>query len=490
MVESINANILTENNDKCPSRVFQQLRQNEDFLRLFADRVQKLCFNNGPLSPASAARRWSLRAGQIEKAVVAESARWGDYRRDVHQYQTVGPFELYNKVDHWLPQMNYMMNAYFPGRTDAFISQLRKAKLFPSVDAPVFKLNGNPVFQNKVKSGDILSLFSGNGNIWYTTDGSDPAVYKPSAGISPSAKMYFSPIIITESTHLKTRTFYNGTWSALSELSLIVAADFKDLKITEIHYHPVNRNELQDSVFEFIELKNTGKSTLTLEGIQFTKGIRYRFPSESYLKPHEFVVIASHKRYFYELYYFMPFDQYNGQLDNGGEELVLLSPDRDTLSSLTYDDENDWPLLSDGEGRSLVPIEMNPSGDQKLPSAWRASYNTGGSPGADDVYSSGRSSSEVITVYQNYPNPFSGATTITYQLHTGASVKITVLDLSGKTVTILENAKRLSGYYRTEWDGFDQRGIKLQTGIYFCRIEATGPGGKNIITKKMMIIRK
>ncbi len=375
MIESLNANILTENNDKCPSRVFQQLRQNEDFLRLFADRVQKLCFNNGPLSPASAAGRWSLRAGQIDKAVVAESARWGDYRRDVHQYQTVGPFELYNKVEHWLPQMNYMMNTYFPGRTDVFISQLRKAKLFPSIDAPVFKLNGNPVFQNKVKSGDILSLFSGNGNIWYTTDGSDPAVFKPLAGISPSAKMYFSPIIITESTHLKTRTFYNGTWSALSELSLIVAADFKDLKITEIHYHPVNQNEMQDSVFEFIELKNTGKSTLTLEGIQFTNGIRYRFPSESYLKPQEFVVIASHKRYFYELYYFMPFDQYNGQLDNGGEELVLLSPDRDTLSSLTYDDENDWPLLPDGEGRSLVPVEMNPSGDQKLPSSWRASYN-------------------------------------------------------------------------------------------------------------------
>jgi hypothetical protein len=490
MTESLNANILTENNDKCPSRVFQQLRQNEDFLRLFADRVQKLCFNNGPLSPASAAGRWSSRASQIDKAIIAESARWGDYRRDVHQYQTVGPFDLYNKVDHWLPQMNYMMNTYFPGRTDVFISQLRKAQLFPSVDAPVFKLNGNRVFQNKVKPGDILSLSSGSGNIWYTTDGSDPAVYKPSAGISPSAKMYFSPIIITESAHLKTRTFYNGIWSALSELSLIVAADFKDLKITEIHYHPVNQNEMQDSVFEFIELKNTGKSTLTLEGIQFTKGIRYRFPSESYLKPQEFAVIASHKRYFYELYYFMPFDQYNGQLDNGGEELVLLSPDSDTLSSLTYDDENGWPLLPDGEGRSLVPIEMNPSGNQKLPSSWRASYTTGGSPGADDVYSSGRFSSEVITVYQNYPNPFSGKTTIPYQLHTGASVKITVLDLSGNTVTILENAKRLAGYYRTEWDGFDQIGTKLPTGIYFCRVEATGLGGKNIITKKMMIIRK
>jgi hypothetical protein len=133
---------------------------------------------------------------------------------------------------------------------------------------------------------------------------------------------------------------------------------------------------------------------------------------------------------------------------------------------------------------------MNPSGDQKLPSSWRASYNTGGSPGADDIYSSGKSFSEVITAYQNYPNPFSGKTTIPYQLHTGASVKTTIFNLSGKPVVILENAKGLSGYYRTEWDGFDQNGSKVPTGIYFYRIEATGPGGKSIITNKMMIIRK
>ncbi len=107
--------------------------KNEDFLRLFADRVQKFCFGNGPLTPESAAERWIKRAGQIEKAVVAESARWGDYRRDVHPYQPVGPFELYNKEDHWLPQMDYVVNTDFPSRTDVFISQLRKAKLYPSV---------------------------------------------------------------------------------------------------------------------------------------------------------------------------------------------------------------------------------------------------------------------------------------------------------------------------------------------------------------------
>ncbi len=65
----------------------------------------------------------------------------------------------------------------------------------------------------------------------------------------------------------------------------------------------------------------------------------------------------------------MPFDQYNGHLDNSGEELVLLSAERDTLCSFAYDDENGWPESPDGEGRSLVPVEMDPTGNQRLPSS-------------------------------------------------------------------------------------------------------------------------
>ena len=43
------------------------------------------------------------------------------------------------------------------------------------------------------------------GVIWYTTDGSDPAVFDPVTGISSIAKMYISPITITESAHFKAR---------------------------------------------------------------------------------------------------------------------------------------------------------------------------------------------------------------------------------------------------------------------------------------------
>ena len=488
-LESVNANILSENNDKCPSRLFQQLRQNKDFLRLFADRVQKFCFNNGPLTPSSAAKRWTMRSSQIEKAVIAESARWGDYRRDVHPYQTDGPFDLYTKEDHWIPQMNYMLNTYFPDRTGLFISQLRKAKLFPASDAPVFLINGSQLFQNNVNPGVVMSFSSGNGIVWYTTVGSDPAVYDPVTGISPSAKMYINPITINESVHFKARLLSNGTWSALSEQQFTIQVDYRDIKITEVHYHPVNQNEIQDSVFEFIELKNTGTSTLNLEDVQFTEGIRYRFPSECYLRPGEFIVLASNSNFFYERYHFMPFDQYRGRLDNGGDEIVLLGAGRDTICSFTYDDENGWPRSPDGDGNSLVPVYMNPTDNQKLPVYWRASCNTGGSPGTDDIYRSVKSSTEIITVYQNYPNPFRDKTVISYHIHSGASVKITILSLAGNPVTIIENAIKSQGYYSNVWDGCDQNGKKAAEGLYFYRVEATGKEGKSVITKKLLLIR-
>ena len=488
-VESLTANVLSENNDRCPSRLFQQLRKNEDFLRLFADRVQKFCFGNGPLTPESAAERWIKRAGQIEKAVVAESARWGDYRRDVHPYQPVGPFELYNKEDHWLPQMDYVVNTYFPSRTDVFISQLRKAKLYPSSDAPVFLLNGNSVFENKVNPGDVMSLSSGNGVIWYTTDGSDPAVYDPVTGISAMARMYLSPVIITGSAHFKARVLLNGTWSALSEQNFIVPADLKDIKITEVHYHPANHNEVPDSVLEFIELKNTGNTTLCLEGIQFIEGIRYRFPSECYLKPNEFLVLASNSKYFYERYHFMPFDQYNGHLDNSGEELVLLSAEKDTICSFAYDDGNGWPESPDGEGKSLVPVELDPTGNQRLPQLWRASWNTGGSPGTDDIYRPVQAATEIISAFQNYPNPFRETTIIGYQLHKSASVKISVFNISGKPVSILKDENMSPGFYWTIWNGTEQNGKKAPAGLYFYRIEATGADSQSIVTLKALLIR-
>jgi hypothetical protein len=376
MIEGVNSNLLSENNDKCPSRIYQKMLQNPEFRRMFADRIQKFCLNNGPLTPSKAAERWETRANQIDQAVIAESARWGDYRRDVHRWQTA-PYELYTKETHWTPQREYLLNTYFPNRTDNFIAQLRLAGLFPSINGPVFLIDDKPVIQNIITPGSLLTMTSDKGIICYTTDGSDPVIWGTLPSLSPTSIQYSGPLIMNKSSHIKARVFYNNEWSATTEQYFIIPENFHDLKITEINYHPLDEVVGDDTEFEFIEIKNTGTSTLDLGGIRLTEGIRFEFPPDNQLAPKGFIVLASNIKAFYNRYGFLPNGEYDGQLSNSGEKILLISAANDTLCSIDYQDFNGWPVAPDGTGKSLVPINPDPVGDQNLPDLWRESYAIG-----------------------------------------------------------------------------------------------------------------
>ena len=488
MIEGVDANILSENNNNCPSRVFQKLRENSDFRRLFADRVQKHCFGDGALTASSAGALWKWRSDQIEKAIFAESARWGDYRRDVHPWQTA-PYELYTKEDHWTPQKNYVIDTYFPNRTNSFLASLRSAGLFPAVDAPEFMINNKPVRTTKISFYDLLSLKAAEGEIYYTTDGSDPVIWDPVAAVSGQAVKYTVPILLTGSTHIKARCYSGGTWSATSEAWFSVPADFNNIKVTEVHYHPLDMGVDDNQELEFIELKNTGVSTLNLKGMRFADGIDYIFPDDQAFKPQSFIVLASNGRFFRNRYGFWPDGTFDGQLDNGGERIVLLEASGDTICSFEYGDGSPWPEEADGKGKSLVPSEFNPTGSQDTPELWRASHMTGGSPGRDDkIYSDGRSAG-FLTLYPNYPNPFTAGTTLRYKLTTYAQVNISIINATGQKIILLEDRNRSAGIYEVQWDGLNQENVAVESGLYFYRITAKNNNGSVILNSKMLKIR-
>lgn len=100
--------------------------------------------------------------------------------------------------------------------------------------------------------------------------------------------------------------------------------------LTEIHYHPE-----RDDESEFIELTNAGTTDVELEG-WCIDGIDHCFDSQT-LAPGEFVVT----------------EDFDGSLDNGGEQITVLGPDGRVRDQLDYDDRGIWPAIADGHGASL-----------------------------------------------------------------------------------------------------------------------------------------
>lgn len=151
-----------------------------------------------------------------------------------------------------------------------------------------------------------------------------------------------------------------------------------DLRITEIMYDPIGGND-----YEFVEVKNIGATTVNMAGVAFALGIEFAFPAGSTLPAHQSVVVVSNPTAFSERYPGVPIaGPYGGQLDNGGEELLLTAPGGAPLLDFAYDDDAPWPTAAGGDGYSMVIV--SPSSNPGAPASWRASTYPNGSPGQDD----------------------------------------------------------------------------------------------------------
>lgn len=77
-----------------------------------------------------------------------------------------------------------------------------------------------------------------------------------------------------------------------------------------------------------------------------------------------------------------------------------------------------------------------------------------------------------FTLLQNYPNPFNPQTQISYALPEGCNVRLTVHNILGQTVRILVDSYEEAGFRSVTWDGTDQFGRSVSSGVYFYRLEA------------------
>jgi Cu/Zn superoxide dismutase len=86
---------------------------------------------------------------------------------------------------------------------------------------------------------------------------------------------------------------------------------------------------------------------------------------------------------------------------------------------------------------------------------------------------------------QNYPNPFNPETSITYLLASAGKVRITIYNLLGQKIRDLVDATQQAGTYRALWDGRNDRGISVPSGVYIYRMHTAD----FLAVKKMTLLR-
>jgi hypothetical protein len=85
----------------------------------------------------------------------------------------------------------------------------------------------------------------------------------------------------------------------------------------------------------------------------------------------------------------------------------------------------------------------------------------------------------------SYPNPFNPTTSLSFVMETGAYVRLEIYDIGGRLVRTLVDRAMGPGTHRIPWDGRDERGIAMSSGVYIARLEA----GDDLVTQKLVLVR-
>ncbi|MCB1126971.1 MAG: CotH kinase family protein, partial [Verrucomicrobiae bacterium] len=307
-----------------PAWLHVQLTANEEYRLQFADRVVRHFYNDGVLSVSRNIDRWMQRAAQIDLAMVAESARWGDAKRRNPRTR-----------NDWLAERDYLLNQFFPGRNETVVNRMRSVGMFPS-QAIVFLSRTT----GEVDRGASVTLSQENGTpgtIYFTLDGSDPRFW--GGGVNPVAIIYepgVTAITLQETTTLKARVRTGDSWGALTEARYSVGLG--GLVINELMAS--NQTTLEDpeepgEFPDWIELHNRSDATVDLGGLYLSddplEPDKWQFAAGVMIEAGGFLLIyadddgtqgAAHT---------------NFQLSRNGETLLLVDRDGTTiLDSVTF----------------------------------------------------------------------------------------------------------------------------------------------------------
>jgi len=158
-------------------------------------------------------------------------------------------------------------------------------------------------------------------------------------------------------------------------------AIFNHLRITEIMSHPSDGSDL-----EYIELQNIGTEDLDITGVRLGDGIEFTCPAMT-LAAGEYMVVVNNSVAFQARYGtdIRIAGEYEGNLDNGGETILLQLPAPFEAAILRIEYSDAWYPSTDGQGYALVIRDvLAPRDAWNRASGWTAGLIQDGTPGTAD----------------------------------------------------------------------------------------------------------
>ena len=132
--------------------------------------------------------------------------------------------------------------------------------------------------------------------------------------------------------------------------------------------------------------------------------------------------------------------------------------------------------------------EIDQITDENSPRLGRICVGAGGVNACSSVTgvdTPGTSAQVLFSVGPSQPNPFNPSTTLTYTLPVRTEVSVTVYDATGRVVCELSRRVETAGEHMVSWDGRDDAGAHVSSGVYHIRVEADGQAG----TQKIVLIK-
>ena len=255
-----------------------------------------------------------------------------------------------------------------------------------------------------------------------------------------------------------------------------IVGDSANLVINEINYHSSDQFDSGD----WIEIYNNDSNLVNMGGWYFTDENtehRFTFPDSSFIEPRGYIVLSQDTASLISLFpdiqnIYGPFDF---GLSGGGEEISLYDFSNRLIDRVEYDDAFPWPVEPDGNGPTLELI--HPDSLNQFATSWSFSEGNGTPGYLNSVFEvlsafDDKNYPNEFSLYSVFPNPFNSHVKIIFDVPDISQVNLSIVNILGNTVRTFKNQHYYRGLNTIVWDGKNDFGHDLSTGIYFCRLKS------------------